>query len=374
MGESLPFGAVNNSLLTDNNPLSGRNVTDGNYAWQQPSWFVYLIISITGVAIVLNVIHLVFVTQMPAGRRTGARNFRLFILTLACSDLAVCCIRFITSQHIVQRFMAQHHKFCVVTASLGHPLQLYVAHVILLAAVDRYFAVSIPHRYNESMFAKHYTKIMLASLLGYLCMYAAIAAVFWDRGYSVKGVAWCQLGAKRAPSLGMISFAAGLLTMVAIIVIYTMLVRKTFKLGASKMHLSAGDIRYIRQLVITVGALLFFKVIFWSPILVTIALRSAKRSGLISERTGIIATALYPVISPILYGATSERYRAYLKARLTGQSAINYSTNLSIPTKLRSTTEPSDSITASTEEKEISASSTASMRTISTITASDSQL
>jgi len=273
---------------------------------------------IATIGLLINTIHIGFMSQMPVGKRTGAKNFKIFILTLAYSDLAASCLTLFLNHVPVQRFMYEHHEICVLTATIVHILHLCEAQILLLAAVDRYLAVRNPHRYKDQIFAKHFTKFLTVSIILWTVCYSIIAGLYNKRGYRVKGWGGCEMASIELPRLGLFSAAGVLLNLILIITVYSMLLHRTLRIP-TRVRLAPGELHYTRQATLTVGVLVLFKVLLWIPPLAVDLLRTMDFKHEDAEMSAIafISIDLYHVISPVLYGSTSRRYRQFIRSKLS---------------------------------------------------------
>lgn len=285
-----------------------------------PTWLLRSLNGISAAAIVLNLLHIVFISLMPKGNRTGADNFKLFFVHLAVVQIIVRGCQLALDHEIIQRYMYETHVVCVTLGSIVHSLSVYETSLICFVTIERHLAIFNAKNYSKLFFTKHYGKIMLLVFLLWVVLYVITGVVFRGSGYSVKGSGACRLGSSHFPGLGLITSGTIIAILVVALVLYLLLIRKSVRniLCIPQLRVQGKNLRYSRQMLVTVTALVLGKLACWSPMLAAIILRPTRYHNLLTDYIGRISVYSFSLAAPVLYIITSGRYRNFVIYKLTG--------------------------------------------------------
>ena len=282
-----------------------------------PQYLWTLMNGISFVAICVNVLHIIFMTSLAPGRRTGALNFKRYILLLAYVDLTGSLFRLSVDNRTVQQAMFDYKPLCIFTATFIHGLNVFESTQLALMSLERFIAVQWPRQYPSMFFTRHFFKLLIATIIGWWLVYIIVAILFHNKGYSVKGSGGCQLGSPMVPKLGLLSSGAVIVMLIFIILFYFLLLFKATSIMRRIQHRrSVSEYRQIRQITISVNVIVLSKIVCWSPLLIAVVLRRTPVYNVAVDYVGRVFLCLYCLISPILYGSTSTRYRRYVKRKL----------------------------------------------------------
>lgn len=253
---------------------------------------------------------------MGAGKRIGATNFRFYILLLAYTDLIGSLFRLCVDNRPVQKAMFDYKILCVATATFIHGLNVFEATNLALVGIERFISVRWPREYLGLFFTRHFPKFLIGSLAGWWTIYIIVAILFHDKAYSSKGSGGCTLGSKLVPKLGLLSSGAVAICLLLIIIFYFLLLERALKvMKRVRQARTNTEYRQIRQITISVNAIVLSKIVCWLPLLIAIVLRNTRYYHFAIDYVGRVFICIYCLLSPILYGSTSTRYRRYVKRR-----------------------------------------------------------
>lgn len=270
--------------------------------------------TICALAISANLLHLITLWAMR--RQTGQRqlpiNYRNFLVSLGACDLTLSVCRLVISNDAMQRLLLANRAFCVTSSVVIHSCLLIRGSSFLIVSVDRVLAVSKGLSYRKSRFVKHFNKILIMIFPSWLIMYSTIAAVFWDRGYRVKGVGACRMGSETVAPLGLISVVIMFITLIMICAVYGKLLR-CFAMSLRQARQIRRVNRRNRDVIVTIGTLLIAKLLLWLPIMATVATRAMKMDCMACEWVGLITMVCNPLLNPVIYGVTNKTYGKFVK-------------------------------------------------------------
>jgi len=258
---------------------------------------------IAAVAIILNGMQVAHIWYMNPGPLT---NYRMFLVVLGLSDLGLSANRLFASNAIIQRRMLSSRFLCIGTAIIAHSLLLIGCSVLVLVSIDRFLAITRAEKYKALFFVKRYNMIVYASCLISFLLYGALAIVWRDKGYKVKGISSCRMGSPQVPFAGIISVAIIFLELVIIVIIYSQIIRR---LADYLKAAPPGTQSSISAAVCTLSSIIACKIMFWLPIMITVLMRGIQVDCSFCEGLGLVTMSLNCVANPILYGLTSREYR-----------------------------------------------------------------
>lgn len=327
-----------------NNSTTTTDIYDNKYI--SPPSFLGILNIIAGSAILINLPHLILISQMNVGSWTAARNFKHFVIFLAFTDLFLSVGRLCLDNAFVQEWMYDNHWFCVTTATILPSLNVFQTTLLALASIERYIAASAGLKYSTKLFIKGFTIIMSLTLLFWLVLYTVFAALFHDIAYSLQGASECQISSKTHPYFDLVSGLAGGLNLIAIIVCYLMLLCKTRKISKAA-NIRPVISRRAAKLNRTVGVLVVTKVLLWLPIILFVILRTFQIRSTELIRVGSCCIYLCSIANPILYGVTSSKYRRHLRAKLLCQKTKTDFSTTTGTSRDRSSNQPALSVSDS---------------------------
>lgn len=311
-------------IVTTTATLAGQGVVE------LPQILLTIMNAIALIAVGINLVHIVFMTSLNPGRSVGALNFKRYILVLAYIDLVVSVARLGLDNRTVQAAMYNKHVLCVASATFMHGIIVFETHNLALVSIERYISVRWPDKYSTLFFTKHYPKIMLAALCSHWTVYIALAGMYSQTAYTVKGSGGCRLGSDEVPKLGYVTTLLVTVNIIIIILFYILFLTRVFKTMRGLRSTSPSVYRRLKQAAIAVNVLVLTKLVCWMPLLVAIILRGIyKRTIIEIDYIGRVLIMFYCIIGPILYGSTSERYRRFIKKRFCNRSSKNTNTGSS---------------------------------------------
>lgn len=301
---------ISNSSVTDRtNVSSGQTDATSTSTYIHPSdSLLFIYNSIAVVVILLNAVHLFILKSML--RLRHHRNYKMFLMIVAASDLGLGIVRGLLSNNFVQQLMFDHSALCVTTSVIVHSLLLTMTSVMLLISIDRFLALDKERCYRRLIFVKHYSKIVTATISAFVLLYLIVGTGFGGSGFTVKGMGACKMGSANAPYLGLLSVSLCLLELTIMTAIYVKIINLTKKVLQSARRKT--EKRNLKDILLTIGGILLAKVIFWCPIMITVIARAMKVDCNLCEWLGLITMSLNSVANPLLYGLTNQSYRMFL--------------------------------------------------------------
>lgn len=259
------------------------------------------------IAFIINILQFFFLHIMP--KVSGVDNFFFFLKNLSLMDAFMGILRVSLSNKPVQTYMYGARWLCVLSAVLIHSFLLIMSSLLLLVSIDRAIALKRGSQYSVMRFVIHFRKMTFCTMVLAFTMYAVIGTTSSSIGFEVKGMGACKMSTPKAPQLGMISVGANLINLLLIIAVYI------YVLVLSKMALSTVK-KSMESIIFTIGLIIVAKILFWCPIMVTVALRALKISDNISEWVGLLTMSLNSIANPLLYGITNRSFRRFVARKV----------------------------------------------------------
>ena len=298
--------------------------------WIAPQWLFTTLNSISGTAVIINLLHIILMSKMHVGMWTAAKNFKAFVIYLAATDLILSGVRLSLNHHYIQEYMSDSRWLCVTSATVIHSINVYQTNLLALASLERFIAVCTGVNYSSKPFVRHYPKILGLFMVLWCILYIIIAILYHELGYSVQGSGACQLASADYKWLDQITAVAGLLNLIILILFYSMLLCKSKIMNrklARRNSKRATISRRSARLNTTVGVLVVTKLVLWTPAILQLILRTR---GIRTIEVGYVSQILIyfcSIANPILYGFTSSKYRKFLRATLNCQNAAEISSS-----------------------------------------------
>jgi len=263
------------------------------------------------VALVENVIHVATILKIPHPPRHGGKIYKDLILGVAACDLTFTTIRLLTGNATSQRFMAQHQLACALSSFVVITLLTVESACILVMSIDRFLAIQYLKKYWDTIFVRHFRRLVVPPFLIVISANAVLPFVFIDV-YAVKdlGVGSCapglEIGRKiHIASLVMTALLLGTASLMC--VAHAIRVNDHTEDGSMKMTLAASQLYRIVISIVVIGYL------SWSPILATLIARFLKIECKTCRWFGIFFPCLPAVLNPIAYYLQRLRYRRELR-------------------------------------------------------------
>ena len=276
---------------------------------------------ISVVAILLNIMHLIFLSFKPKSRRPKAENFKVFLMVLAVVDILMMTGQLALDHEVVQEKVHKHHWSCVLNATILHSLFVFDLVILFLMSMERLLSVCLPKTFNTSVRKKVYAIFLLCIYVSIQFLYCILAILYHDKAYSVKGSGVCSPGSKQMPQLNNVTLGFGLMCLVFIVISSLVLVCKTCHMVRTATSLPiASRIRTAKQtklMAYMIAALVGAKVICWVPGFVAVTLRHTKYHSQDLDNIGRMMVYLFSIFAPLIYGATNKEYREYIWRTLT---------------------------------------------------------
>lgn len=275
-------------------------------------------------AILLNVIHILFLSLRPKSNRPKAENFKVFLIYLAVVDILMMIGQFALDHDVIQMMVYRNHWACVLNATILHSLFVFELVLLLLMSMERLLTVWLPNRINTAMHKKTYAIFIFSLYVSIQFLYCALAILFHDKAYAVKGSGVCSPGSKEMPELNNVSIGFGLICLTLIVLSSLILLGKSCHIISMANTLpDAARTRRARQtIVITymIGALVTAKVICWLPVFIAVILRNTRYHSPNLDYIGRMMVHVFSFLAPLIYGVSNKQYRQYIMRTLSSIS------------------------------------------------------
>ena len=299
------------------------NSTTSNYQFiMAPNYILRISNAVSITAIFLNIFHIAVVASMPKTKVLSDKNFRIFVIYLSAVNLVMMTEQTILDNKKMQFVMFEYHGLCVLSATVLHSQIVYCGWLLLCVSVERLLATFSPLNYQNYFYIRKFGWPLVISHIAVTGLYVAIAVLFYNRAYSVKGSGCCQMGSEETPQLGIVTLGQGFLILFTISILYIILLAKGNRMMSAAPS-SSGSVRrrqktqtMQRQLNFTIGAILTSKFIGWLPLMIMIILRNTPYDFPMLDYVGRITLHLFSVMTPIAYGFTSSRYRKFVLKKI----------------------------------------------------------
>lgn len=274
---------------------------------------------VTSVALLLNVIHLAFLSKMPQGRRLRSRNFKVFLIYMAVVDILQMTIHILLDHEAMQSIISQEENrwACALTGTASLTLSAYHVTLILILGVERFITVMSPYFYVKYFKRKVYPWILGSFGIVLLALYGIVAAVFHRSAYAAVGIGPCRLSSPEYPALGKIPIGYGFSCFFLTILFLILMLGKGRLVLSGMSRRSVVSARYTKTMVITIALILAGQFICSIPIFASMILSLARIPSKAMGYMSIVSIHMLSLPTPIIYVAMDADYRSFISHTLS---------------------------------------------------------